>query len=306
VTRLLALWRKSGLNPPASRAEHSKFLHAAYRACLHREPDPDGLRRYLEQLESNTLDWEGVLRAVLGSEEFLSQQEARSSEERAMHSLHGARTILFRELLPRAEVVVDLGGASSCDPEGALFALGYPHAPRELTIVDLPPDKRFLQPRTATPQDLMAARGTRIQYLYGSMGDLRSIADSSVDLVVSGESIEHVAEDEADRAFREALRILRPGGHFCLDTPNARLTRIQSPCSPIHPEHRKEYRVSELADKLARHGFHIATVKGICPMPESLASGRFDLAEMARNRRLSDDPEEGYLFFIDAVKAPAP
>jgi hypothetical protein len=58
-----------------------------------------------------------------------------------------------------------------------------------------------------------------------------------------------------------------------------------------------------LVDKLTRHGFHIATVKGICPMPDSLATGRFDLNEMARNRRLSDDPEEGYLFFIDAVKA---
>ncbi|MGO9128899.1 MAG: methyltransferase domain-containing protein [Bryobacteraceae bacterium] len=301
-----AFRRKSGVKPPTCRVEHSEFLHAVYRACLHREPDPGGLRRYLEQLESNTLDWEGVLRAVLGSEEFLSRQGARLLEESAMHGVHGARRILFRELLPKAEVVVDLGGASSCDPEGALFALGYPHAPRALTIVDLPPDKRLLQSGTATPQDLRAARGTRIQYLYGSMGDLRSIADSSVDLVVCGESIEHVSEEEADRVFREALRILRPQGHFCLDTPNARLTRIQSPGSLIHPEHQKEYRVSELADKLARHGFHIATVKGICPMPESLASGRFDLNELARNCRLSDDPEEGYLFFIDAVKAAAP
>ena len=303
MTHLLALRRKSGVKPPTCRVEHSEFLHAVYRACLHREPDPGGLRRYLEQLESNTLDWEGVLRAVLGSEEFLSQQEARSSEDRAMHSLHGARMILFRELLPCAEVVVDLGGASSDDPEGALFALGYPHAPRDLTIVDLPPDERFLRSGRATPQALKAARGTRIRYLYGSMGDLRSIADSSVDLVVSGESIEHVSEDEADRVFREALRILKPEGHFCLDTPNARLTRIQSPGNLIHPEHQKEYRVSELVDKLTRHGFHIATVKGICPMPDSLATGRFDLNEMARNRRLSDDPEEGYLFFIDAVKA---
>jgi SAM-dependent methyltransferase len=301
----MALWRKSGVNRPTSRAEHSKFLHAVYRASLRREPDPDSLRRYLEQLESNMLDWEGVLHAVLGSEEFLSQQGARLLDESAMHSLHGARAILFREFLPKAEVVVDLGGASSGDPEGALFALGYPHAPRDLTIVDLPPDKRFLQSRTATPQVLMAARGTRIRYLYGSMGDLRSIPDSSVDLVVSGESIEHVAEDEADRVFREALRILRPEGHLCLDTPNARLTRIQSPGNLIHPEHQKEYRFSELADKLTRHGFHIATVKGICPMPDSLASGRFDLNELARNCRLSDDPEEGYLFFIDAVKAAA-
>jgi len=63
VTHLLALRRKSGVKPPTCRVEHSEFLHAVYRACLHREPDPGGLRRYLEQLESNTLDWEGVLRA---------------------------------------------------------------------------------------------------------------------------------------------------------------------------------------------------------------------------------------------------
>ncbi len=102
MTHFMALWRKSGVNRPTSRAEHSKFLHAVYRASLRREPDPDGLRCYLEQLESNTLDWEGVLHAVLGSEEFLSQQGARSCEDRALRSLHGARVILFRELLPKA------------------------------------------------------------------------------------------------------------------------------------------------------------------------------------------------------------
>jgi len=285
---------------------HVAFLQAVYRGCLRREPDPEGLRNYLKLLESNALGWEGVLESVLSSEEFLLQYEHRSLSVRAMHSLHRARMILFRECLPAAGVVVDLGGASTQDPEGALFALGYPHAPKELVIVDLPPDQRVVRPGTAEPRGtLRASRGTWVRYLYGPMSDLHTIADASVDLVVSGQSIEHVTEEEADRVCGEAFRVLKPGGHFCLDTPNARVTRIQSPGSLIHPEHKKEYLVSELKDKLVRHGFRLAASKGVCPMPGTVASQLFDFGEMARNCALSDDVGNCYLFFLDVLKPAA-
>ncbi|HEY3231396.1 MAG TPA: methyltransferase domain-containing protein, partial [Roseiflexaceae bacterium] len=141
-----------------------------------------------------------------------------------------------------------------------------------------------------------------IHYLYRSMADLAAFKDQSMDLVISGESIEHIEEADADVVCREAYRILKPNGYFCLDTPNAALTRILSPDKLIHPEHKKEYYVHELKDKLERAGFAIVDSKGICPMPESLRSNAFDYGEMIRNIRLSDNPEEGYLFYIKAVK----
>jgi len=284
-------------------SDNAALLRAVYRGCLGREPDQSGFAGYMNALRSGSTTWEGVLESVLTSEEFILQFESRGLSARSMHSLHRARMKIYQEYLPPAEHVLDLGGAASNQPEGALFALGYPHAPKELIIVDLPPTERFLGKDSAeTQRTLQAARGTAVRYVYASMGDLQSIGDASIDLVVSGESIEHVAEEEADRVCREAFRVLKAGGHFCLDTPNARVTRIQSPDNLIHPEHKKEYYVSELKDKLARSGFQIAAVKGVCPMPATVASRLFDFGEMAQNALLSDDPENCYLFYIHAIK----
>ena len=49
------------------------------------------------------------------------------------------------------------------------------------------------------------------------------------DLVYSGQSIEHVTPSDADIVIKEVARVLRPGGWFALDTPNARVTRVQQP-----------------------------------------------------------------------------
>jgi 2-polyprenyl-3-methyl-5-hydroxy-6-metoxy-1,4-benzoquinol methylase len=138
------------------------------------------------------------------------------------------------------------------------------------------------------------------------MADLDFLPDGSVEMIVSGESIEHISEAEAEQVCDHAWRVLRPGGSFCLDTPNARLTRLQSPEQFIHPEHQKEYRPDELRAMLERRGFAIADAAAICPMPESLRSGQFDPAEMTRNIGLSDRPDEGYLFFFRAVKPATP
>ena len=134
------------------------------------------------------------------------------------------------------------------------------------------------------------------------MTDLSWIPDKSVDLVHAGESIEHITEADAWTICMEVFRILRPGGYFCLDTPNAALTRLQSPEHLIHPEHKKEYMVHEIREMLERTGFVILETLGICPMPESLRRGVFDLQELTRNIGLSEKPEEGYLFFFKAVK----
>lgn len=37
-------------------------------------------------------------------------------------------------------------------------------------------------------------------------------------------------------------------------------------------------------------------------MPESLRSGIFNYREIVENIRLSDNPQEGYLFYIMAIK----
>jgi SAM-dependent methyltransferase len=134
------------------------------------------------------------------------------------------------------------------------------------------------------------------------MTDLSWIPDESMDLVFSGESIEHISEEEAQIVCMQVYRILRPGGYFCLDTPNAALTRLQSPENLIHPEHKKEYLIHEIREMLGRNNFLIAEEIGICPMPVSLSQRSFDTRELVQNVGLSKNPEEAYLFFVKAVK----
>lgn len=291
---LLLLLRERG------RVDAERYITLAYRVFLKRNPEPEGLRHYLAAFERGESNGYKLARELVHSNEC---KEVAGLPASPSDSLHRARMELVQRHLPPAERIVDLGGASIGDSAGALLAMGYPHHPRDILIVDLPPDARLFggegaeaNPTHTTPD------GTVVRYHYSTMGDLASVASGTVDLVWSGESIEHVSEEEGDRVCQEAYRVLKPGGYFCLDTPNAALTRLESPDAFIHPEHQKEYTVPELRAKLERWGFRVVESKGICPMPESVRTQRYQRAEMLANLRLSDDAEQSYLFFLKAIK----
>lgn len=277
------------------------FIRVVYKTCLKREPDADGMEFYLSALRRKSMNRVGVLRSVLLSNEF---RQIYGLPIHPLDAVHQARMRLVRQHLPPAEIIVDLGGASEDHPEGALLAMGYPYHPKEIIVVDLILPRALrdsgLNPEWITPD------GVRVRYHQGSMTDLSWISDESVDLIWAGESIEHISEAEAEIVCQEAFRILRPGGYFCLDTPNAALTRLQSPDRLIHPEHQKEYTFYEMLGMLERAGFEIIGALGICPMPESLKRGMFDTKELVRNIGFTEKPEEGYLFFFKALKPGSP
>ena len=135
------------------------------------------------------------------------------------------------------------------------------------------------------------------------MADLSAFDDASVDLVYSGQSIEHVTRDDAEAACREVRRVLKPGGQFCLDTPNRAITKLEFPHGWINPDHEHEYTHAELSGLLARHGFAVAEAKGIARFAESARAGVFDMREGVRNAGLFDDIESCYLLYYRCVKA---
>ena len=57
-------------------------------------------------------------------------------------AMHQARMLLVQKCLPRADAIVDLGGAAVGHEEGSLLMMGYPYRPREIIIIDLPPPDR--------------------------------------------------------------------------------------------------------------------------------------------------------------------
>jgi predicted SAM-dependent methyltransferase len=105
--------------------------------------------------------------------------------------------------------------------------------------------------------------------------------------------------------LKEAHRILRPGGAFCLDTPNRLLTRLHTAwCGGgfIHPEHKYEYEPDELREELKRAGFVISRSKGICAMPATIAKQTFDYSDFVLGDPLTDNVHEAYIQFFHCCR----
>jgi 2-polyprenyl-3-methyl-5-hydroxy-6-metoxy-1,4-benzoquinol methylase len=108
--------------------------------------------------------------------------------------------------------------------------------------------------------------------LCQSDGTRLPLADGSIDLVTSFETLEHVPAYEA--LVAELERVLRPGGVLVLSTPNALHTRPVDGV-PRNPFHVKEFLPEELRRLLARHfpsvemlGQRTRTEYGSCPFWE--------------------------------------
>jgi len=231
-------------------------------------------------------------------------ETVRWSVEHAMdiHLLmtHHARVKLVSTRLPEAEVIVDLGAAA-----GSIYAMGYPHVFKKLIAVDLPPADRIDMYRNLELPEVLTPNGP-IQPLLRNMSDLEPIASASVDLVWSGQSIEHITEEEAEKVYAEVRRILTPDGHFCLDTPNRLMTEIHIGTSDwIHPEHKIEYYPDHLQRNLRNAGFTIVDQLGLVEMINTRRQGHIDYRDFYANSGLSSNLEGCYIQYYDCVVSPA-
>jgi hypothetical protein len=124
--------------------------------------------------------------ALRGSEEF---QTLGFTGRMLGYSIHAGRC-LFIKSLPEARRILDLGGTHQWNDHGAMVALGYPYPFEELTIIDLPSPERHAIYRSDDARTAVNTPLGPVSYHYHSMTDLSAFADSSVDLVYSGQSIE--------------------------------------------------------------------------------------------------------------------
>ena len=242
-----------------------------------REPDPEGTRYFLENLASGGLKITEVPPAIRGSEEF--QNFVRFSGSMLGFSIHAGRS-QFIKRLPKASRIVDLGGTHLARPEGAMYWLGYPYEFSELTIIDLYPDDRHALYKAGLNPERVETDLGPVRYRYHSMTDLSAFGDSSIDLVYSGQSIEQVTPDDGQLVLKGVFRILRPGGHIAIDTPNGRVTPIQQEAF-IDSDHEVEYTYPELRELLTGAGFEIASAQGLNLAQRSVATGEFDTDEVA-------------------------
>jgi hypothetical protein len=199
------LWRSAeryGAEP-----DDATFIHLAYRFLLERDPDPGGFENYAQQLAVRQLTRKEMLEQFRGSDEFWFN--FAMAYDNAVFSIHRSRS-LFVMSFPRAAHILDLGGTHQSDPAGALVRLGYPYAFDRLVIVDLPPEQRHELYREGGDVTRVDTAMGPVDYSYHSMADLSAFDDESFDLVYSGQTIEHVNEDVADRCSRRSAACCGP------------------------------------------------------------------------------------------------
>ena len=282
---------------PFEDLPHEDVIRLAYEVVLRRAPDAAADAFYREALATGRLTPREIVDRLRTSDEYRARTPIGPTT--LLESLHLSRCE-FIIGLPRARRIVDLGGAHTANPWGAMVLLGYPYEFDDLVIVDLPADDRHDLYKSDVWGDTPTPKGL-VRYEYRSMADLSFADDGSVDLVYSGQSIEHVTPDDARKVVAEAFRILRPGGHFALDTPNAPACRLHAE-DFIDPDHKHEYTLRDLVELLEDGGFDVVERKGLNLALRSLREGRFDAAEVAGNPGVHADAESCYLLAVVARK----
>ncbi|MDA8290428.1 MAG: methyltransferase domain-containing protein [Actinomycetota bacterium] len=273
------------------------MIDLTYRILLDRGVDEAGLRTYLAKTMSGSFDRQEVVQWVLGSSEFETHRHFRGRSS-LTPSINASRCRFVRTL-PRARQIVDLGGLSLSDERGALVAAGYPYEFDRLVVVDLPSEERHELYRLDEGPSVVETHLGPVTYRYSSMTDLSGIADGSIDLVYSGQSIEHVTRADAEIVLGEARRVLRPGGHLAVDTPNRRITRLYSE-EFTDPDHKHEYTWAELRELVERHGFSVVESKGLNYAGRSAASRTFDIDEVAGNCGIYSEVDDCYVLAVTA------
>ncbi len=187
-------------------------VRMAYNVLLRREPDEPAWSEQAGAMAAGTLTHADVVDRVRCSNEYRTAVPVGPAN---LHSSLHASRCEFILGLPPARHIIDLGGGHTSDARGALVVLGYPYDFDELVVVDLPPDDRHPLYHSERFGAGDTDRG-KVRYEYRSMADLSFAADTSVDLVYSGQSIEHVTE--SDGAMMMALvslaasRLVTTGG----------------------------------------------------------------------------------------------
>ena len=282
------------------KADNETYIINLYKYLINSAPLASEVQFYLKKLDSGEISRTSLIFSFLM---IPAEIERKLFKTTGINSHHLARLTLVREHLSPAKVILDLGGAAGHLVEGSLLAMGYPSIPDQIHIIDLPPEQRmFGSSDTLHTNEVTTPQGTKVTYYYQSMTDLSNFENEIMDLVWSGQSIEHITENESEKVFTEVHRVLKKGGYFCLDTPNRKLTRLQVRIGFVHPEHKLEYCPEDLINNLEKFGFKVVDKKAVSPMPFSLRTGRFSRLELIDAVGLSEYPDEGYSFYLKCQK----
>ena len=121
---------------------------------------------------------------------------------------------------------------------------------------------------------------------------LSAVTDSTFDLIVLGEVLEHV--NNPGLLLDEMAKVLRPGGRVVVTVPNAynllRFLQIFAGREVVHMDHVAYYSAKTLTAACARSGLTLETIAFTDPFRESMGGRRHRLSAIAYRRLLNARP----------------
>lgn len=141
------------------------------------------------------------------------------------------------------------------------------------------------------------------RWIQNSVSEMRDVESGSVDLLISGQNIEHLYYQDLIGFLREANRVVRDGGHICLDSPNRSVTQDSG---YTQPQHVLELTVQDAVALVEAAGFDIESVEGIWDCANGLK--RYPVADElcgnidGRRRSALHNPLSSFIWWIVARK----
>lgn len=206
------------------------------------------------------------------------------------HLLHELRTVELRHLPMRGGTLLSAGCAGTWYFDWLEAAAG----PFERHIgVEL---------YETEPPGLPA----NVTWITESASRMPTVDDASVDVVFSGQNIEHLPVDDLVGFLLESHRVLRPGGTLVVDSPNRLATEA---LGWVHPEHTIEMTAAEAAELFAVAGFDTVVTRGLwnCRDPHTggwlpLAPAPGDVREIVARSTARFAIDDAFVWWIEAVR----
>jgi len=123
--------------------------------------------------------------------------------------------------------------------------------------------------------ELICREFAGMPHFKGATVGTQALPDAIADTVFMVEVIEHLDDDTLDAALREAHRLLKPGGHLVLTTPNEEdLDASKIMCPNCHTvfhrmQHVRSWSAPGLSARVALNGFRTKRSEGVVLTPYS-------------------------------------
>jgi SAM-dependent methyltransferase len=148
---------------------------------------------------------------------------------------------------------------------------------------------------------------SNVEWVAASVATMPEVAGATIDLVFSGQNIEHLFGEDVVGFLLESARVLRPGGHLVVDSPHREIANV---LNWSMAEHTIEYTPAEARELVTLAGFDVTSLRGVwlCRDPDTgvvlpldpYASGASADEIVKRVQLAARYPEDAFIWWLEA------